>query len=116
MGLERAGQGVTLTLLYLLAAGLEIAGCFAVWSWWRGASVWWLLPGALALAGFALLLALTTPASAGRSFAGYGGVYVAASLGWMWLVEGVRPDRWDLLGGAIILAGAAVILLMPRGA
>lgn len=101
--------------VYLLASLLEISGCFAVWAWWRGSSVWWLIPGGLALAGFALLLALTAPATAGRSYAGYGGVYVTAALGWMWLVEDVRPDWADLLGGAIILVGAAVILLSPRG-
>jgi small multidrug resistance family-3 protein len=68
----------------------------------------------LALAGFALLLALTPPAHAGRSFAAYGGVYIAASLGWLWLVEKTRPDHWDILGGALALAGAAVILFAPR--
>ena len=57
--------------LYALAALMEIAGCFAVWAWWRGASVWWLVPGALALAAFALALAVTPPAHAGRSFAAY---------------------------------------------
>jgi small multidrug resistance family-3 protein len=55
-------------------------------------------------------------AFAGRAFAAYGGVYIAASLIWMWLVEGARPDRWDLLGGAVCLAGTAVILWGPRGA
>ena len=63
--------------LYVLAAALEIAGCFAVWAWWRGASVWWLVPGAVALALFALTLALTEPVTAGRSFAAYGGIYIA---------------------------------------
>ncbi len=102
-------------LLYPLAALLEIAGCFAVWAWWRaGASALWLIPGALALAGFAYALALTPPAHAGRSFAAYGGIYIAASLGWMWLIEGTRPDRADLLGGALAIAGAAVILFAPR--
>ena len=100
---------------YLLAAAMEIAGCFAVWAWWRGASVWWLLPGALALAVFAMALALTPPAYAGRSFAAYGGVYIAASLIWMWLVEDARPGPVDLLGGALALAGAAVILWGARG-
>lgn len=100
--------------LYLLAALAEIAGCFAVWSWWRGASALWLLPGALALAGFALLLALTPPAVAGRSFAAYGGIYVAASLGWMWVIERVQPGRADLLGVVIVLAGVAVILWGAR--
>ncbi|RVA45053.1 hypothetical protein EN929_25335, partial [Mesorhizobium sp. M7A.F.Ca.CA.004.11.1.1] len=46
----------------------------------------------------------------------YGGIYIAASLGWLWLVEGVRPDRWDLAGAALCIAGASVILLVPRGA
>lgn len=100
--------------LYALAALAEIAGCFAVWHWWRGASALWLIPGAVALAAFALLLAMTPPAHAGRSFAAYGGIYIAASLGWLWLVEKTRPDLWDLLGGALALAGAALILFAPR--
>ena len=100
--------------LYALAALMEIAGCFAVWAWWRGASVWWLIPGALALAAFALALAVTPPAHAGRSFAAYGGVYIAASLLWLWLVEGARPQMADLAGIALALAGAAVILFAPR--
>ncbi|WP_151718625.1 YnfA family protein [Gemmobacter serpentinus] len=102
--------------LYLGAALCEIAGCFAVWAWWRGgASALWLLPGGVALAGFAFLLALTPPEAAGRSFAVYGGVYIAASLGWMWLYEGMRPDRFDLAGAALAVMGSAVILLAPRG-
>lgn len=100
--------------LYALAAVLEISGCFAVWSWWRGASALWLIPGALALVGFAYLLALTPPTHAGRSYAAYGGVYIAASLAWLWLVEGSRPDRADLLGAVLALLGAAVILWAPR--
>ncbi len=101
--------------LYAIAALCEIAGCFAVWSWWRGASALWLIPAALSLATFAYLLALTPPSHAGRSYAAYGGVYIAASLLWLWAVEGVRPDRADLGGAALALAGAAVILLVPRG-
>jgi small multidrug resistance family-3 protein len=102
-------------LLYPLAAVLEIAGCFAVWAWWRaGASALWLIPGALALAGFAYALALTPPTYAGRSFAAYGGIYIAASLVWMWVVEGMRPDRIDLIGAGLAIAGAAVILFAPR--
>ena len=100
---------------YALAAVMEIAGCFAVWAWWRGASVWWLVPGSVALAVFALVLAMTPPAFAGRSFAAYGGVYIAASLVWLWLVEGSRPAPTDLFGVALALAGTAVILWAPRG-
>ena len=102
-------------VLYVTAALAEIAGCFAVWAWWRGASAFWLAPGALALAVFALCLALTPAGFAGRSFAAYGGVYIAASLGWMWLAEGRRPDLWDIGGAVLCLLGAAVILAAPRG-
>ncbi|MGV8987953.1 MAG: YnfA family protein [Cypionkella sp.] len=100
--------------LYAIAALAEIAGCFAVWSWWRGASALWLIPGALSLTAFAWLLALTPPTHAGRSFAAYGGVYIAASVLWLWLVEGTRPAASDLGGAALALAGAAVILFLPR--
>ena len=75
---------------------------------------WWLLPGLVSLGLFAWLLTLVESAAAGRAFAAYGGVYIAASLGWLWTVEGIRPDRWDLTGGAICLVGAAIILAAPR--
>ena len=102
-------------LVFPVAALLEIAGCFAFWAWWRGdAPGWWLGLGAAALLGFAAVLALAPSAQAGRAFAAYGGVYIVASLGWLWLVEGVRPDGWDLAGAALCLAGAAVIVLAPR--
>jgi small multidrug resistance family-3 protein len=102
---------------YLFAALAEIAGCFAFWAWLRlGAPAWWALPGVAALVLFAVLLTQIDAAAAGRAFAAYGGVYIAASLGWLWLMEGVRPDRWDLVGGAICLLGAAIILLGPRSA
>ena len=101
--------------LYAVAAAAEIFGCFTVWTWWRGGSALWLVPGAAALGLFAFLLALTPPAHAGRSFAAYGGIYIAASLIWMWAVEGARPDRADLVGAGLALAGVAVILYAPRG-
>lgn len=102
--------------LYALAALAEIAGCFAVWSVLReGRSAWWLAPGMAALIAFAWLLARVESPFAGRAFAAYGGVYIAAALGWMWAMEGARPDRFDLLGLALCLGGAGVILLAPRG-
>ncbi len=100
---------------YLAAAGLEIAGCFAVWAHVRkGASHWWLVPGAVALGAFAYLLTRVEIGAAGRTYAAYGGVYIAASLAWLWVVEGVRPDRWDMFGTVVCLAGAAVIVFGPR--
>jgi small multidrug resistance family-3 protein len=104
-------------LAYVAAAFAEIAGCFAVWAHLRkDASVWWLLPGGLALGVFAYLLTRVDSAAAGRAYAAYGGVYIAASLIWLWAIEGVRPDRWDLAGAVICLAGAALIIAGPRGA
>lgn len=99
------------------AAIAEIAGCFAFWAWWRlDKSPLWLFPGTLSLVAFAWLLALVPAEAAGRTFAAYGGIYIAVSLMWMWAMEGVRPDRFDLAGAAICLLGASVILFAPRGA
>ncbi len=103
--------------LYALAALAEIAGCFAVWAVLRlDASRWWLGPGLLSLGLFAYALTLVDTEFAGRAYAAYGGVYILASLLWMWGVEGARPDRFDLGGAALCLLGAGVILLAPRGA
>ncbi len=97
------------------ASMLEIAGCFAVWAWLRdGRSPLWLVPGLTALVGFAYLLTRAETAHAGRAYAAYGGVYIVASILWLWLMEGVWPDRWDVAGSALCLAGAAVILFAPR--
>jgi small multidrug resistance family-3 protein len=88
-----------------------------VWSWLRlGKTAWLLIPGALSLAAFAYLLSLIDTDAAGRAFAAYGGIYIAASLGWMFAVEGRMPDRWDVVGASLCLAGAAIILFGPRGA
>ena len=104
-------------LLYGAAALAEIAGCFSVWAWWKlDKSALGLAPGLISLLAFAWLLALVDTDAAGRAYAAYGGIYIAASLGWLWLVEGVRPDRWDLAGAMLCVAGASVILLAPRGA
>ncbi len=103
-------------LIYPLAALAEIAGCFAFWAWLKlDRSPLWLVPGLVSLALFAWLLTLVPSDAAGRAYAAYGGVYIAASLVWLWLIEGQRPDRFDLTGAAICLIGAAVILLPQRG-
>ncbi|TDJ61164.1 MAG: YnfA family protein [Nitrospina sp.] len=102
-------------VLYMAAAVAEIAGCFAFWAWLRlDKSVLWTLPGLLALVIFALLLTRIDAAFAGRAFAAYGGVYIVASLAWLWIVEGAQPDRWDFFGAAVCLAGTAIILFGPR--
>jgi small multidrug resistance family-3 protein len=101
--------------LFVLTAVAEIVGCYLPYLWRRQhCSAWILLPAAVSLAGFAWLLTLH-PTAAGRTYAAYGGVYVATAMAWLWLVEGARPDRWDLLGAAVCIAGMAIIAFAPRG-
>jgi Uncharacterized conserved protein len=102
---------------YIGAALAEIAGCFAFWAWLRlDKSAWWLTPGVVSLMLFAWLLTLVDAPAAGRAYAAYGGIYIVMSLGWLWMVEGVRPDRWDVSGAALCLVGAVLILAGPRPA
>ena len=101
--------------VYGLAALAEIAGCFSFLAVLRlGRPALRVVPGVACLVAFAWLLTRVDADFAGRAYAAYGGVYIAASLGWLWLVEGRAPDRWDALGGALCLAGATVILFGPR--
>ncbi|UZF95664.1 YnfA family protein [Bosea sp. NBC_00550] len=102
---------------FVVAAIAEIAGCFAFWAWIRmGKSIWWIAPGVCSLIAFAYALTFVHSDAAGRAYAAYGGIYIAASLLWLWVVEDVRPDRWDVTGAAICLLGMAVILVAPRTA
>lgn len=102
-------------LWYVAAAGGEIGGCFAFWAWLRlGRSPLWILPGICLLVMFALALTRIDAAAAGRAYAAYGGIYIVASLFWLWAVESITPDRWDLVGACTCLLGAMVILFGPR--
>ena len=102
-------------LVYALAAFCEIAGCFAFWAWLRlGKSALWVAPGIVSLAAFAWLLTMIDVSAAGRAYAAYGGVYIGASLLWLWLIERQPPDRWDSTGAAVALFGAAIIIFGPR--
>ncbi|HZG45949.1 MAG TPA: YnfA family protein [Allosphingosinicella sp.] len=104
-------------LAYIGAAIAEIAGCFAFWAWLRlDKSPWWLVPGVASLCLFAYLLTLVDAEHAGRTYAAYGGVYIVSAICWLWLAEGMRPDRWDSIGASICLVGAAIILWGPRPA
>lgn len=102
------------TALFVLTALAEILGCYLPYLWLRqGKPAWLLVPASFSLALFAWLLTLH-PAAAGRTYAAYGGVYVATAVVWLWLVDGQRPDRWDLIGAAIALIGMGVIVFAPR--
>lgn len=97
--------------LYLAAAAAEIAGCFAFWMWLRrDASIWWLLPGVASLVLFAYLLTRIDVDFAGRAYAAYGGIYILASLAWLWAVEATRASVWDLAGVGLAVLGSCVIL------
>lgn len=101
-------------LLYILTALAEILGCYLPLLWLTGrGNAWLLLPATASLMLFVWLLSLH-PAASGRVYAAYGGVYVAVALTWLWLVDGIRPSLWDYAGAALVLCGAAVIIIAPR--
>jgi small multidrug resistance family-3 protein len=105
---------VRIAVLFVATAVAEIVGCYLPWLVLRqGKPIWWLLPAAASLALFAWLLTLH-PTAAGRTYAAYGGVYIAVALVWLRAVDGVTLTRWDIAGAAIALAGMAVIALQPR--
>ncbi len=100
--------------LFVVTAVAEILGCYLAFLWLRrGQPVWLALPSAVSLGAFAWLLTLHS-FTAGRTYAAYGGVYVAVAVLWLWLVEGTVPDRWDVMGAAVSLAGMAIIAFGPR--
>jgi len=98
-------------LAFAAAAFFEIAGCFAFWAWLRrGSSVGVVLVGVVSLIAFAVTLTRVDSAFAGRAYAAYGGIYIAASLLWLWLAEGQQPTLSDAVGAGIAIAGALVII------
>jgi small multidrug resistance family-3 protein len=100
--------------LFVLTALAEITGCYLPYLWLKkGYPIWLLIPAALSLMLFVWLLTLH-PAAAGKVYAAYGGVYVATALIWLWQVDKVVPDRWDLFGAAVSLVGMAIIIFAPR--
>ena len=102
--------------LFVTTAVAEILGCYLPYLWLkRGGSPWLLIPAAVSLAVFALLLTLH-PTAAGRVYAAYGGIYVAAAIFWLWIVDGVRPTAWDMLGAFVCVLGMSIIMFSPRPA
>ncbi|WP_212742614.1 YnfA family protein [Methylobacillus flagellatus] len=102
--------------LFVLTALAEIVGCYLPYLWLKkDGPLWLLIPAAFSLALFAWLLSLH-PAAAGRVYAAYGGVYIAVALGWLWLVDGVRPTVTDVVGVAVALLGMAIIMLGDKPA
>ena len=105
---------IKLAMLFAITALAEIVGCYLPWLVLKqGKPVWLLIPAAASLALFAWLLTLH-PTAAGRTYAAYGGMYIAVALLWLRFVDGINLSRWDLAGAALTLAGMAVIALQPR--
>ncbi|MFI7545853.1 YnfA family protein [Actinoplanes sp. NPDC049599] len=103
--------------LFLLAAVAEIGGAWLVWQGVREhRGLLFVGAGVAALGAYGFVATLQPDANFGRILAAYGGIFVAGSLGWGMLLDGFRPDRWDLIGAALCLAGVAVIMYAPRGA
>jgi small multidrug resistance family-3 protein len=107
---------ITKSVIFFLAAGLcEIGGGYLVWLWAReGKSRWYALTGAVLLVLYGVVPTLQT-ANFGRVYAAYGGVFIVLSILWGWQVDRFVPDRFDLLGGAVALAGVLIIMYAPRG-
>ncbi len=101
--------------LFLVTALAEILGCYLPHLWLKhDKSIWLLIPSAVSLALFAWLLSLH-PGASGRVYAAYGGVYIGVAILWLWLVEGVAPTRWDIVGSLVAISGMAIIMFARRG-
>lgn len=101
------------TALFVITAIAEIVGCYLPWLVLKqGRGAWLCLPAALSLALFAWLLTLH-PAAAGRTYAAYGGIYIAVALFWLWRIDGISLTRWDIFGAVVAVAGMAIIVLQP---
>lgn len=104
---------IKIAMLFALTAVAEIVGCYLPWLVLKqGKPMWLLLPAAVSLALFAWLLTLH-PTAAGRTYAAYGGVYIAVALAWLYWVDGVVLTKWDVAGAAVALIGMSIIVLQP---
>jgi small multidrug resistance family-3 protein len=103
------------SLLFVVAAVAEIGGAWLVWRGVREHRGWaWIVAGLVALAAYGFVATLQPDAHFGRILAAYGGVFVAGSLAWGMAFDAFRPDRWDVIGALVCLAGVTVIMYAPR--
>lgn len=112
-------RGVTVArsvALFVLAAFAEIGGAWLVWQGLREhRGLLWIGAGVLVLGAYGFVVALQPVPHFGRVLAAYGGLFIAGALAWGMVVDGFRPDRWDLIGAGICLLGAAIMMYAPRG-
>jgi small multidrug resistance family-3 protein len=103
------------SLLNFICAGLfEIGGGYLVWQWLKeGKPVWWGIIGGIGLALYGIVATLQI-VNFGRAYAAYGGVFIVMAMLWGWKVDGVAPDRYDMLGACLALVGVLIIMYAPR--
>lgn len=112
--IPRMNKALLLSILYFLLAGLMEIGGYLIWLWLRERrSIWLAVVGAAVLVGYGVVPTLQ-PSHFGRVYAAYGGVFVVMSVLWGWGIDGHRPDRWDVFGSALCLAGVGLMMYMPR--
>ena len=106
---------VAKSMFYFILAGLcEIGGGYLVWLWLReGKSIGLAAIGAVVLVLYGIIPTLQ-PANFGRVYAAYGGVFIVLSILWGWRVDKILPDRFDVIGGIVALAGVTIIMYAPR--
>ena len=98
--------------IYIAAAFFEILGCYSFWMFFKlQYSSLWLFVGIISLVIFAYLLTKVNLEFAGRAYAVYGGIYIVSSLFWLYFVEKQSFNKWDLIGGAVCILGASIILI-----
>lgn len=100
--------------LFVLAGLFEIGGGYLVWQWLKADKPWWYGFMGFIILGFYGVVATWQTANFGRVYATYGGVFIALALLWAWKVDGFKPDKYDLIGAAIAVMGACMIIYMPR--
>lgn len=105
---------LTSVFLFFLAGLCEIGGGYLVWLWLRE-DFSWILGAA---GGFVLFLYGIVPTFQKthfhRVYAAYGGVFVVMSVFWGWLIDGVTPDNYDVIGSVIAVIGVLIIFYYPR--
>ncbi len=102
--------------MFALAALAEIGGAWLIWQGVREQrGVAWIGAGIAALGAYGFVATFQSDSHFGRILAAYGGIFVAGSLAWGVVMDGFRPDRWDLLGSAVCLVGVGLIMFAPRG-
>jgi small multidrug resistance family-3 protein len=104
------------SLFYFILAGfLEIGGGYLIWLWLKeGKSTWLGLLGGFILVLYGIVPTFQPAANFGRVYAAYSGVFIVLSILWGWKIDGIKPDKFDLLGGWIALLGVLIIMYAPR--